>query len=75
MVERATFSLDEDAFAFLKRVGGKNKSAYINDLLKKEKQRMLEEAIFQANQEEAKDVEYQKELLDWEATLSDGLNS
>ncbi len=74
MVERATFSLDEDAFAFLKMVGGKNKSAYINDLLKKEKQRMLEEAIFQANQEEAKDVEYQKELLDWEATLSDGLN-
>ncbi len=74
MVERATFSLDEDALAFLKMVGGKNKSAYINDLLKKEKQRMLEEAIFQANQEEAKDVEYQEELSDWEATLSDGLN-
>ena len=73
MVERATFSLDKDAFAFLKTVGGKNKSAYINDLLKRERQRMLEEAIFQANQEEAKDVEYQEELSDWEATLSDGL--
>lgn len=73
MAVRATFSLDDEASAFLKKAGGKNKSAYINDLLKKEKQRTLEKAILQANQEEAEDAEYQKELSLWEATLSDGL--
>ena len=34
----------------------------------------LEEAILKANQEEAEDEEYQKELLSWEITSNDGLN-
>lgn len=73
MAERATFSLDDDAAAFLKTAGGKNRSAYISDLLKREKQRILEEAILQANQEEA-ETAYQEELSMWDATLSDGLS-
>lgn len=74
MAQRATFSLDDDVIDFLKVAGGANKSAYINDLLKKEKQRVLQEALLKANQEEAEDIEYQKELSDWDVTLSDGLN-
>ncbi len=73
MAERATFSLDDEAFAFLKTEGGDNKSAYISDLLKKEKQRVLKEAILRANQEEAEDVAYQNDLSDWDTTLPDGL--
>lgn len=73
MAKRATISLDDNIFLFLNEVGGKNKSAYINDLLKKEKQRKFEEDMLQANKEEAEDAEYQKELSDWEATLKDGL--
>ena len=75
MTERATFSLDEENFAFLNKVGGKNKSAYINNLLKKEKLKTLEEKILQANKEEAEDAEYQEELSAWDITLSDGLSS
>jgi len=70
---RATFTIDDDAHAFLTEVGGANRSAYINQLLKREKQRLLEAAIRKANQEEAEDLEYQKELSVWNETLSDGL--
>lgn len=73
MAKRATISLDDDVFLFLNEVGGKNKSAYINDLLKKEKQKKFEEDMLQANKEEAEEAEYQEELSDWEATLRDGL--
>lgn len=70
---RATFTLDSEAHSFLMAVGGANKSAYINDLLKREKQRTLAAQIMQANQEEAQDPDYQDELDAWDATLSDGL--
>lgn len=71
---RATFTLDTEAHAFLMAFGGNNKSAYINDLLKREKQRTLLEELMKANQEEAEDQDYQEELSQWDATLSDGLN-
>lgn len=74
MAQRATFSLDDDVIDFLNREGGDNKSTYVNELLKREKQRLLQEALLKANQEEAEDIEYQKEVSDWDTTLSDGLN-
>lgn len=37
MTYRATFTLEPDAFAFLKQMGAGNRSAYINALLKKGK--------------------------------------
>ena len=73
MTNRATFTLDDDALAFLKQVGGDNKSAYVNHLLLQEKKRSLKKAILQANQEEAEDAAYQEELSEWDETLADGL--
>lgn len=73
MAERATISLDEEAYHFLMKIAEGNKSAYINELLKREKQRLLEEAVLKANQEEAEDTDYQDELSDWDVTLADGL--
>ncbi|MGR3303853.1 MAG: type II toxin-antitoxin system MazE family antitoxin [Candidatus Scalindua sp.] len=75
MTNRATFTIEDEAFAFLNSMANNNRSAYINRLLKKEKQRILEKAIMKANQEEAEDLEYQEELSDWEETLSDGLEA
>ncbi len=74
MTIRATFSLENDNATFLKTVGGSNKSAYINDLLSREKQKTLKDALLQANKEEAEDAEYQEELSAWDTTLSDGLS-
>jgi folate-dependent tRNA-U54 methylase TrmFO/GidA len=73
MTIRATFSLDKANTFFLQKIAGSNKSAYINNLLKKEQQHLLEENILKANKEESEDVEYQKTLTEWDVTLSDGL--
>ena len=74
MTNRATITLDDDAYAFLEASAGDNRSAYINKLLKEEKRRVLEKQIMRANQEEASDLAYQEELMDWDITLSDGLS-
>ena len=74
MTNRATITLDDDAYAFLEASAGDNRSAYINKLLKEEKQRVLANQILKANQEEASDHAYQEQLMDWEVTLSDGLD-
>ena len=73
MTNRATFTLQEDTYAFLKKAGGRNRSAYINQLLKAEKRRTLKQAILKANQEEAEES-YQEELVEWDTTVSDGLD-
>lgn len=73
MTTRATFTLEDEALEYLKKVGGGNKSAYVNHLLLKEKKRSLTIAILQANQEEAEDADYQEELSEWDETLADGL--
>jgi hypothetical protein len=59
MTTRASFTLDEDAYAFLRDFGGRNKSAFINSLLKKERLRCLQKKILSANLEEAADAAYQ----------------
>ena len=75
MTFRATITLDEEAYTFLKIAGGKNRSAYINKLLKEAKRRALAQALLQANQEEAKDEAYQQLLAEWDSTMLDGLAS
>lgn len=75
MTVRATITLDVQAYAFLKHMGGANRSAYINALLNQERRRHLEQAILQSNREEASDTEYQEELRVWDASLDDGLET
>lgn len=73
MTERATFTLDDEAFAFLEAEGGRNRSAFISRLLLAEKDRRLAEQIAAANLEEASDSALQDELRDWHAAIGDGL--
>ena len=72
MSERITITLDKEVLAFLESKAKGDLSAYINSILKAEKQRIIAEQIFKANQEEAEES-YQEELADWDITLSDGL--
>ena len=74
MAERATISFDDDNFLFLEERAGRNRSAFINKLLRAERQRQLEYGILKANQEEAQE-DYQNELYAWDVALSDGLSS
>ncbi|MCP4164528.1 MAG: CopG family transcriptional regulator [Chloroflexi bacterium] len=73
MTVRATFTLEEEIMTFLKQVAGSNRSAYVNQLLNTERQRLLEADILKANLEEANDENYQAELTDWDVVLEDGL--
>lgn len=73
MTYRATITLDQESYSFLKTAGGKNRSAFVNKLLKEEKRRTLAAAILKANQEEAADQPYQQELSEWDETLLDGM--
>ena len=54
-------------------MGGTNLSGYLNDLLKREQWRILEQAALEANRDETHDPAYQKEFAIWERTLTDGL--
>ena len=75
MTHRTTITLDDESFAFLNNIAGDNRSAYINELLKQERINYLKQALLKANQEEAQDTDYQKELKEWDTTLSDGLSN
>ncbi len=72
MANRATFTLDDEAFAFLTTFGGKNKSAFVNRLLNRERQMHLKKEVLAANLEESADAAYQQELAEWDVTLLDG---
>ncbi len=75
MTHRTTITLDDESFAFLNNIAGDNRSAYINELLKQERKNHLKQVLLKANQEEAQDSDYQKELKEWDITLSDGLSN
>ncbi|OQW40183.1 MAG: CopG family transcriptional regulator [Proteobacteria bacterium SG_bin4] len=75
MTHRTTITLDDESFAFLNNIAGDNRSAYINKLLKQERKNYLKETLLKANQEEAQDSDYQKELKEWDTTLFDGLSN
>ena len=73
MTYRATITLDQEAYAFLLSTAKDNRSAFINDLLRKEKVRQLKKDILRANQEEANDIAYQEDFTKWDITLEDGI--
>lgn len=74
MSHRTTIHLEDEAFAFLQSASGDNRSAYINRLILREKQRALSDALLKANQEEAGE-DYMEDLAAWDEALADGLNA
>lgn len=73
MAERATFTIEEENYQFLVKSGGRNRSAFINRLLKEERRRMLAKKLLKANREETDDLNYQSEIAEWDSTLLDGI--
>lgn len=73
MAYRVTFTLDPEAYAFLQEKAGTHRSGSLNELLKREQQRMVAQAVLDANREEAQDASYQGELAAWEWTFADRL--
>ena len=73
MTERTTITLDDKNLAFLNQIATKNRSAFINQLIDKERKARFAAAVLQANLEEAADEEYQAEYRLWDVTMMDGL--
>lgn len=71
---RSSFTLQPEAHAFLQKVAPDNRSAYINELLLKEKQQFMADWFARANKEEAADLEYLQECREWDTVLADGLD-
>ena len=73
MTYRTSITLEDQTYQFLMASGIENKSAYINDLLKREQEKSLAEQIAMANAEESEYLDNQS-MDDWGDTLSDGLD-
>jgi hypothetical protein len=72
MTRRATITLDDDVYLYLMTYAGKNKSGFINSILRNVQQATLAQQLLQANTEEANDTQYQQDCLLWDNTLLDG---
>jgi hypothetical protein len=52
-----------------------NRSSFINDILLKEKKRILLQELADAYQQEANDPDFQSEIAAWDSTAGDGLDA
>jgi Arc/MetJ-type ribon-helix-helix transcriptional regulator len=72
---KVTITLEEDILQFIDQQAKGNRSAYINALLAEQRRKILEAEIIAALQEDAKDLEYQNEISDWDNVAGDGINA
>ena len=67
-------TLDDEVLDFVNR-RAKHRSRFINNILLKEKQRILMQELAAAYAEQASDPELQSEITVWDVTAGDGLNA
>lgn len=73
-MERTTITLHPHNMLYLDAMAAGNRSAFINQLIDKDRKKSIREAFAKANLEEAMDEEQRSELRVWDASLSDGLH-
>ena len=72
---KVTITVEEDILRFIDQQAKGNRSGYINALLAEQRRKILEAEIIAALQEDAKDLEYQNEISDWDNVAGDGINA
>jgi len=72
---KVTITLEEDILRFIDQQAKGNRSGYINALLAEQRRKILEAEIIAALQKDAKDLEYQNEISDWDNVAADGINA
>lgn len=75
MAKRLTISLDEEVYDYLDCAAGDNRSAFINDVLRKHHETERQAQMIRGLQEDANDPEYQAEIAEWDVTITDGLDN
>lgn len=74
MSKKVSITLDDEVLDFVDQLAS-NRSSFINNILWKEKQRVLRKELTDAYTEQANDPEFQKELVVWEVAADDGFNA
>jgi hypothetical protein len=74
MSKKISITLDEEVLEFVDRLGN-NRSGSINEILAREKQRVLMQELATAYQQQDNDPEFRSEQQTWDMTVGDGLNA
>lgn len=74
MSKKVSITLDDEVLDFVDRLAG-NRSSFINDVLWKEKQRILQKELEDAYTDQANDPAFQEEVSVWDVAVGDGLNA
>lgn len=74
MSKKVSITLDDEVLEFVDRLAS-NRSSFINEILSKEKQRVLMKELEDAYKEQANDPEFQEEISVWDVTVGDGLDA
>ncbi len=72
-MKKVTITLEEKVLNFVGKQARRNRSNYINQLLKETYQKQLEKEMIEALQDDAKSPEYKQEIRDWDAVTGDGI--
>ncbi len=74
MAHKLSITVDDDVYSFIESFGGKNRSKFINELVRERQKATLEQELTQQLLEDAADPEVINEFKLWEAaTILDGL--
>ncbi|NJO94111.1 MAG: CopG family transcriptional regulator [Hydrococcus sp. RM1_1_31] len=75
MKQKIAVTLEENLVAFLDAQAKGNRSEYLNHLLAREHQRILTTELIAALQMDAKDTDYQAEIIAWDSVVGDGIDA
>ena len=74
MSKKVSITLDDEILTFVDRLAS-NRSSFINDILRKEKQRLFMKELEDAYKEQMNDQDFQEEISVWDVTVGDGINA
>ena len=74
MKQKIAVTLEEQLVAFVDEQANGNRSEYLNQLLKRERKRIIEAEMIRALREDCSDPEYLAEIQLWDAVVADGLD-
>ena len=74
MSKKVSITLDDQILDFVDGLAS-NRSSFINEILWKEKRRIMMEELENAYKEQANDPDFQEEISVWDVAVGDGLNA
>ena len=74
MSKKVSITLDDTILDFVDRLAS-NRSSFINEILWKEKRRIMMQELENAYKEQGSDPDFQEEISVWDVAVGDGLNA